>query len=210
MKEIFYDKLFKETNYLNYSFDMFYNKIKNHFDISYNNSVTIILKLMENMIYYTNYKTNELQYDIILKKKYDLILFIDRRYLPTKNNYSEIIEIFDNIINNNLNKDGTFIFEMQILYGDDEITNKLLNNLVKNFDSISISYVYNPFISALASTIICHKKKKSNNIINQDILNMVIQKNNEAIEYNFNFVVKFLQFDDLLQKSIIYKLMSKF
>ena len=211
MDSIFYDNLFKKTNYYNYANDMYYNKIINKFNLSYTNSVTIFLHLLDLKKYYTNYKTDEMVHNLNLNKKYDLILLIDRTFIPYHDDkYDKFINIIKDIIDNKLNTNGTIIFEMQIFYGNDEITNELLNVIIKKFKNVNISYFYNPFVSGLSTTIICNNKQNTNNKLNNNIIEKINKKLFESIEFNYNFIVKFLQFDDIMQKSITYKLMAKF
>ena len=102
------------------------------------------------------------------------------------------------------------ILEINVFFGNDNITKEFMNNLVKQFDKIHLFYFHDPILLAVSPKIICINKQKNNNIFNKKKYEEIINEINKASEYNYNFIGKFILYDDILKESILYKLMAKF
>ena len=206
--DLFYKKIFKTTNYTNYKNKMIYEKLYKKYNFK-NNSITL-LNTQYDDVYFKDYPTKEILInDIKIKKHYDFINYIFKASVSNDATYNTVIEYVNDIINN-LNDNGDMIIEINIFLGNNHITDEFMNNLVKQFEKVDIFYFHDPTLLTIAPKIICINKQKSDNIFNKTKYEEIINEINKASEYNYNFIKKFILYDDLLKESILYKLMTKF
>ena len=206
--DLFYKKIFKTTNYTNYKNKMIYEKLYKKYNFK-NNSITL-LNTQYDDVYFKDYPTKEILInDIKIKKHYDFINYIFKASVSNDTTYNTVIEYINDIINN-LNDNGDMIIEINIFLGNDHITDEFMNNLVKQFEKVDIFYFHDPTLLTIAPKIICINKQKSDYIFNKTKYEEIINEINKASEYNYNFIKKFILYDDLLKESILYKLMTKF
>ena len=181
--DIFYKKIFKSTNYTNYKNKMIYDKLYKKYNFK-NNSITL-LNTQYNDVYFKDYPTKEfLINDIKIKKQYDFINYIFKASISNESTYKTTIEYINELIKNNLNNSGDMIIELNIFLGNDNITEELMNNLVKHFDKVHIFYFHDPTLLTIAPKIICINNQKNNHNFNKKKYEQLINDINKASEYN--------------------------
>ena len=207
--DLFYKKIFKSTNYTNYKNKIIYDKLFKKYNFK-NNSITL-LNTQYDDVYFKDYSTKELLInDIQIKKKYDFINYIFKASITNDSTYETTIEYVNYLIKNNLNDDGDMIIEINIFLGNENITHNFMDNLVKQFKNVDLFYFHDPTLLTIVPKIICIGKQKTNYTFNNHMYKQIINDINKASEYNYNFIKKFILYDDLLKESILYKLMTKF
>ena len=180
INDLFYKKLYVKTNYIYYKNKMTYYKLckKYHFR---DNSITLFNTQFYD-IYFKDYPTKEILFnDIKIKKQYDFINYIFRASISNDEIYKTTIEYVNDIIKNNLNDKGDMILEINVFFGNDNITKEFMNNLVKQFDKIHLFYFHDPILLAVSPKIICINKQKNNNIFNKKKYEEIINEINIRI-----------------------------
>jgi len=206
--DIFYKKLFKQTNYTIYKNKQIYDKLYKKYNFK-KNSITI-LNTQYDDVYFKDYPTEEvLTNRAHITKKYDFINYIFKAGLPDSA-YNANIDYINELINNNLTENGDMLLEVNVFIGNNNITEKFLNNLIKQFKKVELFYFHDPLLLTISPKIIAINKQTTNNKLNIETYNKIINDINKASEYNYNFINKFILFDDLLKQGMIYKLMGKF
>ena len=207
--DLFYNKIFNKTNYSKYKNKKLFDYIYDKFKIKTNNSVSIYNNQISVTKQEKEFMTEKTTSSIKLDKLYNLIIFTYNLTLDDTD-YKTIIDSLTDIIHKNINDDGNLIIGLNILFSDDKLNETLFKLLITNFKNIHIYYLHDPLSLSIAPKIICINKQKNDNIFDQNNYELFVKKAYDAIEYNYNFIHNFLLYDDILQESIIYKIMSKF
>lgn len=201
VSDTFFNKLFVKTNYTNYKNQIRNNMIKNKFDITSIDKYTHVSIKGENLMHdlindKLKYNNIEFKYNIQIKKNVDT--------------YKQLIDYIINIINNNLMDNGNMIIQLNVFASDTEYSLKFANVLIKNFKNVYMYVFFDPLIMSSSPFFICINKQISNKILNQQTYDKIFNISYDNLDYTYQFINKFLLYDDLLKESICYKIMAKF
>lgn len=207
----FFKKLFMKTNYHTYQHNRYFDKTYKKFNIKLDNSITLFNIFTDPKYFNIDYQTNEKKINNMnINENFDFIVFSYRADLEIYDYYNICINAAIELILTHLNKKGNIILETNILMGDFALTTKYLTFLSKNFEHVYLSYIIDPLLLSIAVKIICLNKSESNKLFNSKTLDKLYVNVQKIVDYNYNFLYHFLDFDDIVRESIIYKLMGKF